>query len=298
MSTRGSDGWRPRLVPWLLRAVWIVVGVAGSSALDGALNGADATARGAVQLITGVMWLLGVAAMAIPAVVSLTATRLLVPLSVPASVTAWIAGSEPLPGAVFLAAGVFATVVAYSADVGRAFVQASAYGEEDRHLLRPPIAYLVPSVLTWMIWDAAWVAGVVLVGRSQWLIGTLLLAAGLLVAAWGWRRWHRLSRRWFVIVPVGVVVHDHLVLAETLMVKRNELAGLRLAPAGTGAADFTGPTTGHAVELLTHEPVTAISAATPAEPRGKAIHLTGCIVAPTRPGRLLAAAQARRLPVG
>jgi cytochrome c oxidase subunit IV len=210
----------------------------------------------------------------------------------------WGAGGDALPSAVFLTSGVIATVVAFSAEVGRAFVQASAYGEEDRHLLRPPVAYLLPSALAWMVDVALWLAGTALVARSRWLAGGLLLVAGLVVAVWGWKRWHRLSRRWFVIVPVGVVLHDHLVLAETLMVKRTELDRLRLAPAGTDAADFTGPTTGHAIELLTNEPVTAIVAATPAEPRGKAIHLTGCIVAPTRPGRLLAAAQARRLPVG
>ena len=82
------------------------------------------------------------------------------------------------------------------------------------------------------------------------------------------------------------------------MVRRNELAGLRLAPADTQAADLTGPATGHAVELLTRQPVTAILAATPAQPRGTAIHLTGGLVSPTRPGQVLAAAKARRLPVG
>ena len=66
---------------------------------------------------------------------------------------------------------------------------------------------------------------------------------------WAWRRWHKLSRRWFVLVPTGVVVHDHLVLAETLMMRRNEVVGLRLAPADTEALDLTGPAAGHAVEV-------------------------------------------------
>jgi hypothetical protein len=95
-----------------------------------------------------------------------------------------------------------------------------------------------------------------------------------------------------------VVLHDHVVLAETLMLRRQELSGLRLAPADTQAADMTGPASGHAVEVTTHEAVTAIYAATPNEPRGRVIHLTGCLVSPTRPGRLLAAAGARKLPVG
>jgi hypothetical protein len=95
-----------------------------------------------------------------------------------------------------------------------------------------------------------------------------------------------------------LVIHDHLVLAETLMLRRAEIGRLHLAPAGTEAADLTGPAAGHAIEILTTESVTAIRAATPAKPTGTAIHLTACLVSPTRPGAALAAAGARRLPVG
>jgi hypothetical protein len=101
-----------------------------------------------------------------------------------------------------------------------------------------------------------------------------------------------------VLGPIGVEIHDPLVLAETVMLRRQELAGIRLAPADTEAADLTGPATGHAVEISTHESTTVIHAATPKTPRGTAIHLRSCLVAPSRPGRALRAAAAKRLPVG
>ena len=142
------------------------------------------------------------------------------------------------------------------------------------------------------------IAGPLLLSTERWARGSVLSVVAIAGTAWAWPRWHRLSRRWFVLVPVGVVVHDHLVLAETLMVRRQELMTLRLAPATTDAADLTGPAPGHAIELLTRESVTAIVAATPATPNGTVIHLTGCLVSPTRPGRLLAAARERKLPVG
>ena len=82
------------------------------------------------------------------------------------------------------------------------------------------------------------------------------------------------------------------------MIRRNELAALHLAPAGTEALDLTGPAAGHAVEVITREPTTAILAATPTMRRGRVIHFTGCLVAPTRPGQLLGAARQRHLPVG
>ncbi len=101
-----------------------------------------------------------------------------------------------------------------------------------------------------------------------------------------------------MIVPIGLVIHDQLVLAETVMLRRQEIAGMRLAASDTQAADLTGPAAGHALEITTVEPVTAIFAATPKQPRGNAIHLTACLVSPTRPGLALTAAARRRLPIG
>lgn len=282
----------------MLRSVWIAVLWAGGAAIESATaDGSDTV--GAVALYGGLgLWVLAVAAMAVPTVAGLTGVRALVPLALAASVVAWLAGADAVDGALFVGSAAIAAVVAFSADVGRAFVQAAAYGDEDRHLLRPPVAYALASAVTWVLWAACTLAGPLLLAAGSYLPGvplTLLAAVG---AWWAWQRWHRLSRRWLVLVPVGVVVHDHVVLAETLMIRRQELSALRLAPATTEAADMTGPAAGHAIEILTREPVTAILAATPAEPRGKVIHLTGCLVSPTRPGRVLAAAGRRTLPVG
>jgi hypothetical protein len=236
--------------------------------------------------------------MAVPTVVGLTGARALVPLALPVAAMAWIAGADPVDAALFLGLASVAAVVALSAEVGRAFVQASAYGDEDRHLLRPPLAYVTASVLTWVLWAACVLSGPLLVASGAYVVGVPLTLLAIVGSWWAWQRWHRLSRRWLVLVPVGVVIHDHVVLAETLMLRRHELSALRLAPATTEAADMTGPAAGHAIEILTTGPVTAIFAATPSDPRGRVIHLTGCLVSPTRPGRVLAAAGRRTLPVG
>jgi hypothetical protein len=100
-----------------------------------------------------------------------------------------------------------------------------------------------------------------------------------------------------VLVPAGLVLHDPVVLGETLMIRRSDVARVGLAPAGTEAADLTGPATGHAIEVGTTVAVTALLAPTRQQPRGRAIHLTAFLASPTRPGRTLHAARERRFPL-
>jgi hypothetical protein len=82
------------------------------------------------------------------------------------------------------------------------------------------------------------------------------------------------------------------------MLRRSFLTAVGLALVGTDAADLTGGTPGHALEFRTREPITAVLGAAAGERAGTAIHLTGFLVAPTRPGQVLTAATRRRLPVG
>lgn len=286
-----------RVVPWLLRLAWIAVLVAGGAAIDGAAGRSDTV--GNVARYAGFAgWVIGVAAMAVPAVVSLTAARVVVPLAIPIAVVSLVAGADGLDGLFFLVGGLLATVIVFSAELGRTFAQASAYGEEDRHLLRPPAAYAAASVLAWAIWAAVSISAPLLLADGRWISGVAAAIVAIVLGVFGWPRWHRLSTRWFVIVPIGVVVHDSLVLGETLMLRRQELAAVRLAPADTEAADLTGPAAGHAIEISTLEPVTVHLAATPKAPRGNVIHMRAGLVAPSRPGRALSAAAGRRLPVG
>jgi hypothetical protein len=282
----------------MLRICWVAIVVAAVPALDSSLSGRPDAVGDVARAVAGGLWLIGVGAMAIPAVTSLTATRAIVPFAIPVSVASAFGGARVGEAAAFVAIAGLATVIALTAELGRSFVQASAYGDEQRFPLRPPLAYLVASVLTWLVWCATVMVGPLSLADRRWVLGGLVTVAALAIPLWAWPRWHKLSRRWFVLVPTGVVVHDHVVLGETLMIRRQELAAVRLAPADTDALDLTGPAPGHAVEVVTVAPATLILAATPSARRGQAIHFTACLVAPTRPGQMLAAAGERRMPVG
>jgi len=137
------------------------------------------------------------------------------------------------------------------------------------------------------------VGAVLLLRRHDWLAGVLVAAAA---AGLSWllaQRFHRLSRRWLVVVPAGVVLHDHLVLGETLMVQRQNVAAAGLALAGTEAADLTGPAAGNAVEITVRETVLAVFPSSAEHPTGRAIHMQSFLVSPTRPGRAIRAITGR-----
>jgi hypothetical protein len=51
-----------------------------------------------------------------------------------------------------------AAVLVGAAETGALFVQASAYGDERRLLLRPPYGYLAASVASWLVWVTALIA--------------------------------------------------------------------------------------------------------------------------------------------
>jgi hypothetical protein len=287
-----------RWLPWVLRILWIATGVAGSVAVVDAVDDRSAGVELVATWGGAAGWIAGVAAMAVPATLSLTATRVVVPLAVVAAIAALVGGAPAGTGALFAGLAIVATAVALSGELGRAFVQASAYGNEERFLLRPPLGFVAAAVLAWLLWSAALVAGALLTGARLWLVGVPLLlvaAAGAVVLG---RRWHLLSGRWLVFVPAGLVLHDRVVLGETLMLRRSQVDRLRLAPADTEALDLTGPASGHAIETTVREMVTVLLPPSTSHPTGRAVHVRSFLVGPSRPGSALAAASRRSFPVG
>ncbi len=274
-----------------------MLAVIGGASFGGAL----ADHSRAVQLVgTAALWAgwaVVVLALAVPSVLGLTLARVAVPMAFVASIAAAIEADAGVAAVVGVAAAAVATGCLLTAELGTLFVQAAAYGDEQRFLLRPTVGATMGIALTWPVWCAALIAAPLLLAARAWwwgiLVGTLALALSWLLG----RSYHRLAQRWLVLVPAGLVVHDQLVLADTVMFRRNEIAHIGLALAGTGAADCTGPAAGHAVEISVRQPATIVFAPTRDTPNGRAIHATAMLVAPSRPGRALEAARTRRLPM-
>lgn len=277
---------------WTARAAWLSLAATGGVYSTG-LDGAGDAVRGVAWVGLLAVWATVLLALLVPSTASLTICRLLAPAAPATAAVALAAGGDASVGLAAVVGGLVAVAAMGMAEFGESFVQASAYGSERRLLLRPP-GPLVPVVaVLWTVVAASAVSGPLLVADGA---STASIVAGiglcLVAVAGGWligTRSHHLARRWLVLVPAGLVVHDRFVLADTFMVPRARVRSIALAPADTEAADLTGNALGPAVEIVLDDMETVVLAPDRDHPGGRALHVLSMLVSPSRPGRALRA---------
>jgi len=213
---------------------WVVLGIAAPWQR---LASDYSSAVGIVLIAWGWLFFLAVAiGILVPSPISLTATKCITPLMM---LCAFMAAS---PAGIFGALAAF--IITWSALFADVMVQGSAYGEETRFALRTPVPYWAPTVVAWSLLSGSLLGGSLLIAAEAYFVGAPLLIVGVVLTRTVPRRLHRLSRRWLVIVPAGVVVHDHLVLAETMMSMRSKILSISKVAASGETADFTGGVVG------------------------------------------------------
>ena len=286
-----------RVLPWAARIAWILVAVVGGAALESGVEDRSAAVRWTVAIGGWSVFAAVAVALLIPSVRSLTVTRVGAPLAPAVVVVAGVGGASGADVALLAVPAIIAVAAIFSAEVGRWMVQSSAYGDEDRLPLRSPVPAGAAAIVSWVVWAAAVIAGPLLLAGRNWIVGVPVAIVAVAATVLLGPRWHKMSRRWLVLVPAGLVIHDPVVLADTLMVRTDQLLGIGLARTDTEAADLTGPASGYAVQVDTSETVSTVFAFTPKEPNGKAIHMTGFLVAPSRPGEALRLASQRHIPI-
>ena len=240
---------------------------------------ADDASRPVAWVVLSWGWFLwtGVgASLLVPSPISLTIMRTVVPLSVVVSVVA----SQPL--AVFCS--VVALIVCASPLFVDVMVQGGAYGEETRFALRTPLPYVVPAVIAWMLYTTSLIGGSLLLAAQQYVVGAILVAIGILLSRTIPQRLHRLARRWLVLVPVGIVVHDHLVLHETIMAPSGKIQSVTRTSRVGEAADLTGGVIGDRITIALQEADKVVLSAITAKALGttEALHVKMFCIAPRR----------------
>ncbi|HVF13931.1 MAG TPA: hypothetical protein VM942_04985 [Acidimicrobiales bacterium] len=289
-----------RLVPWLLRGLWVALPFTVGPALAEALHAGSDPVRTVASLGLWAGWAVGVAASLVPLPLSLTALRLLAPGAVVATVAASAAGS---PSALAMVWALVTAAWSFTPGIGGTWVNGPAYPNERRYLLRAPGPLLAgPLLSAWVLAAAGVAAGPLLLAAERWVAGGVAAVVGL-PGAWVLvRSMHNLSRRWAVFVPAGMVLHDPLTLLDPVLLQRSTVARLEPAPAGadrqgSGALDLSQRAPGLALEMSLREEA-SFTVLVPGNREGRPTSTTRFLFTPTRPGAVLDEARRRRLPVG
>ncbi|MEY2405010.1 MAG: hypothetical protein QOD38_2561 [Acidimicrobiaceae bacterium] len=245
-----------------------------------------------VQIVAAAMawtaWGAVLVALLVPRTVSLTALRIGAPAALAVAIWVSVRSGLGVTEVVALAwTAAIAAAVLFLPVIADAFVDGSSYGPERRMTLRVPGTLLLgPVELTWLATVAAFVAGPLLLAAKAWIAGALALVIGAVVAWFGLQALHRLSRRWLVFVPAGVVLHDPVVLGEALLFPKRMVRSLGPAAPDSTATDVTGRALGLVLEVQLTE-----------ASKVRSVDTDRLLFSPARPGALLREARERGLPV-
>ncbi|MEK7410948.1 MAG: hypothetical protein AAB327_06140 [Actinomycetota bacterium] len=273
---------------WLARLLWLVAAIIPNDLLD-SLPKDSAALRYTMTAEFWTLWSIVTIALWVYHTLSLTLARCLAPL-ITVYLFIGISGATTVPAAITSATCALLTcLIIFTADYGAVHVQAGAYGDERRFLLRVPVPLILPVGLAYGLLVALSALTSWWLADKQWVPGGVGLVIGALML---WKlapRIHQLSWRWLVFVPAGVVLHDPTLLSEVLMLRRHDVASIALAPADTQAIDLTGYTKGVPLEIQLRE-MTDVRL-TPFAARllktTDALHVQAFLVAPTRPALVL-----------
>jgi len=297
-AVQGStDALRDRWGLWPLRILWFALPFYFGFGMGEMLE----TRSGAVSTVAEIGlwfgWFVGLVTLMAPSTVSLTVLRVLSPIApVGFGLAAIVQGDFGALAALALGGSALTCGVSFLPTVGDQMVNGSAYGAERRLALRPPAGALVgPVQVTWIAAAVSLCTGPLLLAAKQWVVGGLAVALGAITLQWAARILHQLARRWVVFVPVGFVVHDYYVLAESLLLQRKSIVELGPAPSQpVGAADISAGALGLALQVELVEPVPI---ALRNRQKMAATSTPRLIFTPSLPGRLLAEARVRGLKI-
>ena len=287
-----------RIVRASAAAAWLAVGAMAlvGDLIHAALRPTDDAARATVIVAMWLAYALVLAGLLLPGPRALTVARIGVPAGTLELALAAAASSDPVAVVGNLAC-VVATLVVFHPVYAEAQVDAASYGDERRFLLRPPGPVIVALVVPMGALTVAGVAvGPLLLADRGWPAGIVAAAIGLPAAALAAHTLFRLARRWLVFVPNGMVVHDHLAVAEPLPLSRRGIDSIGPARADTDATDLTAQAFGMALELRLSEPVK--TSVMTGRNRSEERSLTAMLVSPSRPAAVLATAERRGLKLG
>jgi len=290
--------WR-RLGLWPLRVAWLGCAIGVGRPAIHAADQFDGSGPLIVETWLWGAWFIGVVAILVPAPASLTAIRLLSSGSISVAVLGLVLTNNSRSDLwLALAVAIGVTALSFQPVVGDLMVNGSAYGSERRMPLRPPgFALVGPVQVAWLLVMLGALSGPILMA-SGWLIAGIGASLVGLGAIWaGVRVLHQLARRWVVFVPAGFVIHDPVVLIESILLGRTKIVALGPAsiPLDDQATDLGRGARGLALAVRPKAPVEfAIRKPGVVESTTSSV----LVFNPSLPGAVLKEARARAIPIG
>ena len=284
---------------WVLRILWLVLPLAVGPAVAEGLSDAPGPVQTTASAGLWALWAVGLLATLVPRPLSLAGVRLGGPAAFATGV--WAATTDLSPASMAgLVAGALVAGVSVSAPVGDRFVDGASYGDERRFLLRAPgpvVVLMAP--LAWVVAVAGVVTGPLLVADGSLTAGIPACIVGLPAAGLAARATHQLGRRWVVLVPAGMVLHDHLAVADPTLIPRTQVSSVAPAATHTTATDLSQGAFGLALEVRCRNPLNmALRHGRRGSGAGSRTPVGAFLCTPARPDVLLAEAAARRLTSG
>ncbi len=301
---RHRPSLKPMSTPWELwafRVAWLILPFTAGPFLTRALDDGPSSLQTGATIALWLVWAAMLIASMVPRTETLTATRIVAPAAVVAVLAATLSelddGAVDLVLVAALVSTAVAALLAFRPQVSDAFVDGSSYGEERRFLLRTPAAILSgPIQLVWAVIAFGVSVGPVLLLAQQWIVGGIALVVGWPLAYLAVPVLHRLSNRWLVFVPAGMVVHDKTALREPQLFRKESITALGPAPADTDLEDLSLGGLGLALRAELAEPSKIIR-----NERGTDVELTdieGFVVSPNLPGKVVTEAKTRGFAIG
>ncbi len=283
---------------WPARITWFLLPFVAGPGLTSGLDGRSGPVQAVAEIMMWGAWFAGLVCLLAPSTVSLTVLRIVAPGSIVAAVLVLRDGKVDTGlGLLALVWCALATGAAFLSITGDAMVNGSAYGPERRLALRPPASLLLgPIVFSWGLLAFSAIAGPLLLAAKNWVLGIVVTALAGALSYFVGRSLHQLSRRWIVFTPAGFVIHDYFVLAESILLRRQDIAELGPAPAEPrGSLDISGGSPGLALQIEAKEPLSVV--VRDGRSAG-AVDSVRLIFSPTLPGQLLREARVRGITIG
>ena len=284
----------------LLRIAWLTLPVTAGPLAADTLRPWNSSTRVTAEVLLWLLWVVVLVAVLVPRPVTLTIARTGAPLALAFTLVAAISGRASAIATIvaILATGLAAVLVARS-PFARVCAQGAAYGDEERFPLKvPPALFIGILPLAVLLVGAGIATGPLLIADDELIIGIVVTALGLPLAALLLRSLHLLSRRWAVLVPAGFVVADPMTLSDAILFPREHILGIgpadpKIRPPAEAADLRLGAAFGSLAVLLDEDIDLYRRSRGAAE--GRRTHLV--IIAPVASADLLRLAKSRRITV-